>query len=87
MPAHLAYFYISQGYMIMAVFVIIFSLYAQIKVSSAYNKNSQIGSRGGMTGRDVRFVNGDYARPPDYVGPPEIYAWVRHRAAPPEAPA
>jgi acyl-CoA thioesterase-2 len=39
----------------------------------------------GMTGRDVRFVNGDYARPPDYVGPPEIYAWVRHRAAPPEA--
>jgi len=54
MAAHLAYFYIPQGYiMIMAVFVIIFSLYAQIKVSSAYNKNSQIGSRGGMTGRDV----------------------------------
>ena len=39
----------------------------------------------GMTGRDVRFVNGDYGRPPDYIGPPEIHGWVRHRAAPPEA--
>jgi len=38
----------------------------------------------GMTGRDVRFVNGDYGRPPDYIGPPEIHAWVRHRTAPAE---
>jgi Zn-dependent membrane protease YugP len=54
MPAFLADFYIPQGYiLIMAVFVIVFSLYAQIKVSSAYNQNSQVGSRGGMTGRDA----------------------------------
>jgi acyl-CoA thioesterase len=38
----------------------------------------------GMTGRDVRFVNGDYGRPPDYIGPPEICGWVRHRDVPPE---
>jgi acyl-CoA thioesterase len=38
----------------------------------------------GMTGRDVRFVNGDYGRPPDFIGPPEIYGWVRHRDAPAE---
>jgi len=35
-----------------------------------------------MTGRDVRFVNGDYSPDPDRIGPPEIYAWVRHREAP-----
>jgi len=39
----------------------------------------------GMTGRDVRFVNGDYGRPPDYIGSPEIFGWVRHRDVPPEA--
>jgi len=38
----------------------------------------------GMTGRDVRFVDGNYGRPPDYIGPPEIYGWVRHRDVPPE---
>jgi hypothetical protein len=37
----------------LAVFVIVFSLYAQIRVSSAYSKNSQVGSRGGMSGRDA----------------------------------
>jgi acyl-CoA thioesterase len=36
----------------------------------------------GMTGRDVRFVNGDYSPDPDRIGPPEINAWVRHREAP-----
>src|SRR5579883_1213832 len=36
----------------------------------------------GMTGRDVRFVNGDYSPDPDRIGPPEIHAWVRHREAP-----
>jgi acyl-CoA thioesterase len=36
----------------------------------------------GMTGRDVRFVDGNYGRPPDYIGPPEIYGWVRHRTVP-----
>ena len=38
----------------------------------------------GMTGRDVRFVNGDYSPDPDRIGPPEIHAWVRHREAPAE---
>ena len=38
----------------------------------------------GMTGRDVRFVNGDYSPDPDRIGPPEIHAWVRHREAPVE---
>jgi acyl-CoA thioesterase len=38
----------------------------------------------GMTGRDVRFVDGHYGRPPDYVGPAEIYGWVRHREVPAE---
>ncbi|HZZ19099.1 MAG TPA: zinc metallopeptidase [Opitutaceae bacterium] len=54
MPALLAYFYISNSYIMgLAVFVIVFSLYAQIRVSSAYSKNSQVGSRGGMSGRDA----------------------------------
>jgi Zn-dependent membrane protease YugP len=54
MPALLAYVYFSNNYIMgLAVFVIVFSLYAQIKVSSAYSKNSQVGSRGGMTGRDA----------------------------------
>jgi acyl-CoA thioesterase len=38
----------------------------------------------GMTGRDVRFVNGDYTPDPDRIGPPELNAWVRHRKAPAE---
>ncbi|HWA08294.1 MAG TPA: zinc metallopeptidase [Opitutaceae bacterium] len=33
--------------------VLIFSLYAQFRVSSAYHKNSQIASRGGITGREA----------------------------------
>jgi acyl-CoA thioesterase len=38
----------------------------------------------GMTGRDVRFVNGDYSPEPNRIGPPEIHAWVRHRETPAE---
>jgi Zn-dependent membrane protease YugP len=54
MPALLAYFYLSQGtFLILALFVIVFSLYAQIKVSGAYSANSRIASRGGLTGRDA----------------------------------
>jgi uncharacterized protein len=34
-------------------FVFIFTIYAQIRVSSAYNKNSRIASRGGLTGREA----------------------------------
>ena len=39
--------------MILFVFVFVFALYAQIRVSSAYNKNAQIPSRGGITGREA----------------------------------
>jgi acyl-CoA thioesterase-2 len=38
----------------------------------------------GVVGRDVRFVNGDYAPDPDRIGPPEIHGWVRFREAPAE---
>ena len=33
--------------------IFLFSIYAQIRVSSAYNKNVQIPSRGGITGREA----------------------------------
>jgi len=36
----------------------------------------------GMTGRDVRFVDGAYTLPAARTAPPEIYGWVRHREAP-----
>jgi Zn-dependent membrane protease YugP len=38
---------------VLFIFVLIFSVYAQIRVSSAYNKNAQILSRGGITGREA----------------------------------
>jgi Zn-dependent membrane protease YugP len=55
MPALLAFsFYIPpQILMLLFVFVFGFSIYAQIKVSSAYSKNLKIPSRGGITGRDA----------------------------------
>jgi Zn-dependent membrane protease YugP len=54
MPLFLAYFYVpSAPFMIMFVFVIVFSLYAQIRVSSAYSRNLKIPSRGGITGREA----------------------------------
>ncbi|MGA2693721.1 MAG: zinc metallopeptidase [Opitutaceae bacterium] len=54
MPALLAYYYIPQGmYLYLFIFVIGFSIYAQIRVSSAYSKNLRIESRGGITGRDA----------------------------------
>jgi len=40
-------------FLILFVLILIFSLYAQFRVSSAYNKNSRIGSRSGLTGREV----------------------------------
>lgn len=36
----------------------------------------------GVTGRDIRIVDGAYDPNPDRVGTPEIYAWVRFRDAP-----
>ncbi|HXQ81898.1 MAG TPA: zinc metallopeptidase [Opitutaceae bacterium] len=54
MPALLAYFYISPGvFWILFILVLVFSLYAQIRVSSAYAKNSKVASRGGITGREA----------------------------------
>jgi Zn-dependent membrane protease YugP len=54
MHAFVAYFYIPPGiFWSMFVFVFAFSIYAQIKVSSAYGRNSKILSRGGITGREA----------------------------------
>ena len=54
MPASLAYFYMSPGlFWALFILVLVFSLYAQIRVSSAYAKNSKVPSRGGITGREA----------------------------------
>src|SRR5580658_6932864 len=54
MPLTLAYVYLPQGpYLYMFFAVIGFSLYAQIRVSSAYSKNLKIQSRGGISGREA----------------------------------
>lgn len=54
MSASLAYFYLSPGlFWLLMIFVIIFSIYAQVRVSSAYSKNLRIPSRGGITGREA----------------------------------
>ena len=46
--------FLSPGiFMILFILVFIFALYAQIRVSSAYSKNVQIPSRGGITGREA----------------------------------
>jgi len=38
----------------------------------------------GVTGRELRVVDGAYDPDPDRVGPPEIHTWVRFRDAPAE---
>lgn len=46
--------FMSPGlFMILFVLIFIFAIYAQIRVSSAYSKNSQILSRGQITGREA----------------------------------
>jgi Zn-dependent membrane protease YugP len=40
-------------FMILFILVLIFSLYAQFRVSSAYSKNAKILSHGGITGREA----------------------------------
>jgi hypothetical protein len=53
-PAALAYFYVpSLPFGLLFILVIGFSLYAQVRVSSAYSKNAKIPSRGGITGREA----------------------------------
>jgi uncharacterized protein len=54
MQSMLAYFYIPQvPFWILFVFVFGFSIYAQIRVSGAYNRNLKVPSRGGITGREA----------------------------------
>jgi len=54
MPSLVAQFYIPPGMLlILFVFVFGFSIYAQIRVSGAYARNSKILSRGGITGREA----------------------------------
>lgn len=62
MTAALAFIYIAnqaQGFLSGPMFYVLFfavfilSLYAQIRVESTYSKNSQIPSRGGITGREA----------------------------------
>jgi len=54
MNLSLAYFYFPQPlYWLLFAFTFLFAMYAQMRVSRAYSKNSQIPSRGGLTGRDA----------------------------------
>ena len=46
--------FMSPGVLMIAIIVVMLaSFYAQIRVSSAYNKNARIRSRGGITGREA----------------------------------
>lgn len=50
----LAFVFIPQWlFWTLFIAVFVFALYAQVRVSSAYAKNAQILSRGGLTGRDA----------------------------------
>src|SRR4051812_33340838 len=49
-----AFVFISNGlFMLLFIAVLIFALYAQFRVSSAYGKNARIPSRGRITGREA----------------------------------
>lgn len=50
----LAFAFLPPGaFMLLFILVFILAIYAQIRVSSAYNKNAQIPSRGRITGREA----------------------------------
>ena len=54
MTTSLAFAFIPPGlFWILFILVFVFALYAQVRVSHAYGKNSQIRSRGGITGREA----------------------------------
>ncbi len=54
MTTSLALMFLPPGlFGLLFILVFVFALYAQIRVSSAYNKNAQIPSRGGITGREA----------------------------------
>jgi Zn-dependent membrane protease YugP len=51
---HHSLFYLPWPvFLLLFAFVAIFSIYAQVKVSHAYTRNSQVPSRGGLTGRQA----------------------------------
>ena len=39
----------------------------------------------GVTGREIRVVDGAYRRTPDETGPPVLHVWIRYRDAPDDA--
>ncbi|HVW20830.1 MAG TPA: zinc metallopeptidase [Opitutaceae bacterium] len=47
------FYFTSPIYWVLFLFVLVFSLYAQVRVSRAYNKNARIRSRGGLSGREA----------------------------------
>lgn len=54
--------FMSPGlFLLLLIPVMIFSIYAQIRVSSAYNKNARIPSRGGLSGREAAKAVMDHA--------------------------
>jgi hypothetical protein len=54
MTAFLAFYFLPPGvFFLLFILVFVFALYAQIRVSGAYRKNSKIASRGGLTGREA----------------------------------
>ena len=54
MSLPLAFVFISQStFLVLFVLVFILAIYAQIRVTTTYNKNAQIPSRGGITGREA----------------------------------
>ena len=54
MATLLAFLYIPQPLIwVLAIFVMVFSIYAQMRVSGAYSRNARIPSRGGITGREA----------------------------------
>ena len=54
MSVFFAFIYLSTPvFFVLLILVAIFAIYAQIRVSSAYNKNARIPSHGGLTGREA----------------------------------
>jgi len=50
----LAFIFLPQGtFLIVFLFVLVFSIYARFRVSHAYGKNAAIRSRGGISGREA----------------------------------
>jgi len=54
MTTSFAFMFLPPGiFLLLFILVFLFALYAQFRVSHAYNKNAQIPSRGGITGREA----------------------------------